>query len=278
MVALTESWLQQRTANVVCERHFSDNMVLKNMVFQGTVLGPSLWNLFYEDARRAIHETGFEEIVYADDLNGFKEFEHMPASSQLLGICFDCKLWMDLAVRDVVSQASWKVTTILRTRRFHGVSQLVQVYKSKVFSFVEYRTSAVYHAAKTSLAGIDAVQRRFLRELGLSVEDFQHFSTSLHWRLDGTSLCWVLIHRSVLGGGPMHFANMLLPSPPSASQKHVKQLLTHRSPRHWQILSRSALGLVDVYNLFPAQVVCQRSVGSHAAQTSGSSKIQSAER
>ena len=67
MVALTESWLQQRTAHVVVEGQFSDKMVLKSMVFQGTVLGPSLWNLFYEDARRAIHETGFEEIVSADD-------------------------------------------------------------------------------------------------------------------------------------------------------------------------------------------------------------------
>ena len=76
MVALTESWLQQRTVHAVVEGQFSEKIVLKNMVFQGTVLGPTLWNLFYEDARRAVHETGFEEIVYADDLNGFKEFAH----------------------------------------------------------------------------------------------------------------------------------------------------------------------------------------------------------
>ena len=37
------------------------------MVFQGTVLGPTLWNLFYEDAWRSIHEAGFVEIV-----NGFR--------------------------------------------------------------------------------------------------------------------------------------------------------------------------------------------------------------
>ena len=71
-----------------------------------------------------------------------------------------------------------------------------------------------------------------------------------------------LIHRSVLGCGPRHFANIFLPSPPSVSQKHDKQLLSHRSPRHLQILSRSALGLVDVHNLLPAQVVCQKSVAS----------------
>ena len=61
MVALTEYWLQQRTAHVVVEGQFSDKMVLQNMVFQGTVLGFFLWNLFSEDARRAIHKTGFEE-------------------------------------------------------------------------------------------------------------------------------------------------------------------------------------------------------------------------
>ena len=158
-----------------------------------------------------------------------------PSRLELLGICFDCKLRMDLAVRDVVSQASWKLTTILRTRRFHGVSQLVQVYKSKVLSFVEYRTPAVYHAAKTTLAGIDAVQRRFLRECGLSDEDaLLHFNLApLETRRDIAMLG--LIHRSVLGCGPRHFANMFLPSPPSVSQKHDKQLLSHRSPRHLQI-------------------------------------------
>ena len=88
MVALTESLQQQRTAHVVVVGHLSDKMVLKNMVFLGTVLDPSFWNLFYEDARRAIHETGFEEIVYADDLNGFKEFEH---NASVLSVLADAK-------------------------------------------------------------------------------------------------------------------------------------------------------------------------------------------
>ena len=45
-------------------------------------------------------------------------------------------------------EASWKLTTILRARRFHDVPRLAQLYKSKVLSFVEHRTSAVYHAPK----------------------------------------------------------------------------------------------------------------------------------
>ena len=91
MVALTESWLQQRTAHVAVEGQFSDKMVLKNMVFQGTVLGPTLWNLFYEDARRAIHETGFEEIVYADDFEGFKDFAHNASVVSVLAEAKKCQ-------------------------------------------------------------------------------------------------------------------------------------------------------------------------------------------
>ena len=209
-------------------------------------LAPTLWNLFYEDAWRAIHEAGFVEIVNADDSNGFREFEHNasadsiiaeakkcqpelhnccganqvtfdPAkecvhivshaqphgdSLKLLGVPFDCMLRMDLAVSEVVGQASWKLTTILWARRLHDVPQLVQVYTSKVPSFVEYRTPAVCHATKSTLPGIDAVQKRFLRECGLSDEDaLLHLNLApLETRRDIAMLG--LLHQPVLGIGP----------------------------------------------------------------------------
>ena len=90
---------------------------------------------------------------------------------KLVGVTFDCKLRMDLCVQETVSQASWKLTTILRTRRFHEVTGLFQVHKSKTLSFVEHRTPAVHHAARNILAGIDAIQKRFLRECSLTEED-----------------------------------------------------------------------------------------------------------
>ena len=52
---------------------FSNELVLSNMVFQGIVWGPDFWNVFYEDAAQPVQENGFTEIVYADDLNAFKE-------------------------------------------------------------------------------------------------------------------------------------------------------------------------------------------------------------
>ena len=61
--AVIKSWLRQRTANIVVGGDYSDGMALLNMVFQGTVLGPMLTNMFFEHARRAINEMMFTEAV-----------------------------------------------------------------------------------------------------------------------------------------------------------------------------------------------------------------------
>jgi hypothetical protein len=74
IVNMLASWLGQRRARVVVGGAFSDEVTLKNMVFQGTVNGLMLWNLFYEDARQAINEWHFEEVVFADDLNAYRVF------------------------------------------------------------------------------------------------------------------------------------------------------------------------------------------------------------
>ena len=44
------------------------------MVFQGTVWGPCLWNAFFGDSVWAVRFEGFGVIVFADDLNAFKEY------------------------------------------------------------------------------------------------------------------------------------------------------------------------------------------------------------
>ena len=47
-------------------------MDLVNMVYQGTVWGPCLWNAFFGDVVAATSSAGFEAVLYADDLNCFK--------------------------------------------------------------------------------------------------------------------------------------------------------------------------------------------------------------
>ena len=73
LIRVIGSWLLKRAARVVVGGVSGAAMELRNMVYQGTVWGPWLWNVFYEDARLAVQEALFEEIVYADDLNAFRE-------------------------------------------------------------------------------------------------------------------------------------------------------------------------------------------------------------
>ena len=69
-----ESWLADRVAEVVVGGHSSGQEPLIDSVYQGTVLGPPLWNVFYADARQAVNRTGFTESVFADDFNAWNKF------------------------------------------------------------------------------------------------------------------------------------------------------------------------------------------------------------
>ena len=69
VVSFLASWLEDRVACVVVSGAKSDDEVLANSVFQGTVLGPPLWNYFYADARFSVRNQGFTETVFADDFN-----------------------------------------------------------------------------------------------------------------------------------------------------------------------------------------------------------------
>ena len=66
-VAFLESWFEDRESNFIIADARSENRPLENSVFQGTVLGPPLWNVFYADARFSVRELGFVETVFADD-------------------------------------------------------------------------------------------------------------------------------------------------------------------------------------------------------------------
>ena len=59
LVDLIASWLGRRQANVVVGGENSDTFLFENMVYQGTVIGPVLWNLFLGDANKAIEMLHF---------------------------------------------------------------------------------------------------------------------------------------------------------------------------------------------------------------------------
>ena len=76
ILKLLSSWLSERQSTVVVDGEHSEQAALLNSVFQGTVWGPPLWNVFYEDARAPINLLGFIEMAFADDLNCFKAFDN----------------------------------------------------------------------------------------------------------------------------------------------------------------------------------------------------------
>ena len=103
------------------------------------------------------------------------------------------------AARGLANEAGWKLQTMLRSSRFHHDAQLMDVYKSRLLSYMEYRTAALYHATDTVLRPLDAIQPRFLRALGCSeLEALMVFNLApLAARRDMAMLG--MMHRTALG-------------------------------------------------------------------------------
>ena len=118
------------------------------------------------------------------------------------------------------------------------------------------------------------MQRHFLHELGLSREEAlaQYNLAPLCTRRDVALLG--LVHRTVLGEGPPHFARWFFTT---AEQRHHyntrrqavlhnKQLYDWLGSDHTELLRRSPLGLVRVYNRLAQDVVDADSTSSFQAR------------
>ena len=72
IVKVFEAWLANRKAVVACGGQQGNPIQLKNIIYQGTVWGPWLCNLFYEDAKLGPLAHNFLEVVFASVLNAFR--------------------------------------------------------------------------------------------------------------------------------------------------------------------------------------------------------------
>ena len=312
IISVVASWLRGRKAHVVVGGKKSCLMELLNQVYQGTVWGPTLWNLFFEDSDKAIHRAGFTEVKFADDLNAYKEFASGASDEvllgaigacqlelhqwgkanqvsfdagkegkcilsrtrpvgngfTLLGVDFDCKLIMDQAIQSLLAKCRWKLRSLLRCQRHFDARNLVNLYKSRLLGYIEYRTAAIYHACDSLLHGVDNVQNRILEHLRISETQalFDFNLAPLGTRRDIAMLG--LVHRAVLGTGPPQFSKFFkrVEGAPDASWRHKLQLVETEadvtdfmypssSGKPADYVVRSALGLCAVYNLLPAGVV-----------------------
>ena len=187
---------------------------------------------------------------------------------EILGVSIDARLSMDECILQCATSASWKLKSVVRTRRFFSDAELVQLFKTHLLSYIEYRTPAVYHATTTALRPLDRVLQRFLRQLGISDrEALLEFSLApLSVRRDVAMLG--LIHRSVLKKGPLHFAKFFVleklgpvyKQTRAMDRRHSRTLVDPLRGPHLEIAKRSALGLIAVYNMLPKNVVCNNSL------------------
>ena len=309
LLEVIRSWLRSRKGFVIVNGRKSSPMLLRNMVYQGTVWGPSLWNVFFADCVCAIRIDGFEAIVYADDCNAFKRYprnlsnaliledlgqcqQHLHAwgransvtfdagkeetmiisnvdacggPAKLLGVEFDCKLLMATAVHKCARKAAWKTKALLRSRRFYSVVDLVMLFKSHVLSFIEYRTPGVHFASSSVLLELDDVQSRFLRQIDLSEESaLMTFNLAPLCVRRDISILGVIHRAAMCAGPPMLWKYFRLDSasivarPTRRARRHSMHLVEWPAGRNLDIMRRSALGMIRVYNLLPADLVEKR--------------------
>ena len=188
-------------------------------------------------------------------------------SFKVLGVKFDCSLTMAEAVHGVVVEVNWKLRTLERSAAYHYDTQLVKLYKARVLGYVEYRIAAVYHATDTVFKLLDKLQDSFLQKLGIApLEELMEFNLApLAIRRDIAMLG--LVHRAALRKGPPQFWEFFTKAPDTAKvrtrlshRRHTEQLVETRSGKFLELVRRSALGLVAVYNLLPGDVVATDSV------------------
>ena len=85
---------------------------------------------------------------------------------------------------------------------------MLHLYKAKVLSYAENRTAAIYHASVSLLHQVDLVQDSFLQYVGVdAINAALVFNLApLSLRQDVARLG--LIHRTMLGEGPVHFKQL----------------------------------------------------------------------
>ena len=77
------SYLEPRIGRVTVENVMSDVFELVDTVFQGTVLGPALWNTFFHDVSGPASSHGGQETLFADDLSVSKRYELSVSNTQI---------------------------------------------------------------------------------------------------------------------------------------------------------------------------------------------------
>ena len=135
-------------------------------------------------------------------------------------------------------------------------------FRSRILSYVEHRTASIYHSDSTVLDPVEKQYDRFLSELGVTRRDalFSFSVAPLRSRRDMAMLG--VIHRAVLREGPGQIHEYIELEPDSSHptgrsnlRRHDKQLKTYRRGKFLETTAKSILGLIDIYNMLPQELI-----------------------
>ena len=174
----------------------------------------------------------------------------------LLGVTFDTKLLFQEAITSCCSDAHWRLSSLLKTRRFFTDRDLVLHYKAHVLSYLEYRTPVFTHCSDSSLRALDVIQNRLLEIISISdLEAFRHLNLApLGLRRDISNLG--IIYRAVIGSGPKPLHKFFIQSQVT-SRVSPRRLFNRYSladpyrPLNRDYINRSVLGYIGIFNLLP---------------------------
>ena len=214
--------------------------------------------------QKELHDWGSANMVtFESSKESFHILSHTDfhgSTFKLLGVTFDSQLIMSTAVQECATEGHWRLSSLLHCRRFFAIQDLILQYKSQVLSFLEYRTCAVSHAADSHLNILDAVQRRLLRNLNLTVFDaLNTFNLApLSCRRDIANLG--IIYRSITNRGPLQLRKIFRLD--TSTRRTSPRWCSHRfqtrddtSFLHRDYINRSTYGYVRIFNLLREDVL-----------------------
>ena len=119
-----EAYLAPRRGRVVVQGASSDDFVFDEMLFQGTVLGPCLWNTFFAGVGIPARSTGGQEAMFADDLNMFQAFGLSTPLPDVISQLTTCKQRVHKlgGCEPLCFDAARKHLAVIHPREHHGDS------------------------------------------------------------------------------------------------------------------------------------------------------------
>ena len=165
-----------------------------------------------------------------------------------------------------MTKVNSKITAILRIRGYYNMPQLIVQFETHIWGLMEANMGSIFHATSCLLAKIDRAQNRFLRELGISVDQALLELNFASTQIRQTIHILGLLHKRVLGKCPSNY-HLLLPWCSSCfaeprGRGHDKQLYGHNVEiTHCQGLwDQSIVAMIDIYDDLPQHVVDALSV------------------